>query len=128
MLNLPFNQAPVGAGPFAFAGLWESWKQPDGSPLFSCAIVTTEPNGMLKEIHNRMPVILPRQAYDRWLDPGPQPPRAMADLLRPYPASEMAAYAVSTRVNNPRNDSPDCIEPAGEDRRKDDEPRLNLPI
>jgi len=97
--------------PFALAGLWELWR-PDDTPLFSCTIVTTEPNELLAPIHNRMPVILPPGAYDRWLDPAEQRARSLDDLLVPYPASEMVAYPVSTYVNRPANDSPMCIEPA----------------
>ena len=97
--------------PFALAGLWELWR-PDDTPLFSCTIVTTEPNELLAPIHNRMPVILPPGAYDRWLDPAEQRARSLDDLLVPYPAGEMVAHPVSTYVNRPANDSPTCIEPA----------------
>ena len=98
--------------PFAFAGLWESWYSPDGSNILSCAIITTTPNEMLEEIHNRMPVILPPGAYQAWLDPEEKAPGALNGLLRPYPASEMKAYPVSTLVNSPKNDAPELIVPA----------------
>ena len=93
--------------PFAFAGLWELWK-PDTTPVFSCTIITTRPNKLLAPLHNRMPVILPRAAYELWLATEEQEPRELQSLLRPYPAVEMKAYPVSTFVNNPRHDSPAC--------------------
>lgn len=97
--------------PFAFAGLWERWHSPQGDEVLSCAIITTEPNEFMAKIHNRMPVILPRAAYEQWLDPAEQKPALLQSLLKPYPAEEMAAYAVSTVVNNPQNETPDCIAP-----------------
>jgi putative SOS response-associated peptidase YedK len=101
----------MGSGePFAFAGLWELWK-PDESPLYSCTIITTEPNALIEPIHNRMPVILPREAYERWLDPAEKRSGSLDDLLKPYPAEDMEAYEVSTVVNNPANERPACIEP-----------------
>ncbi len=96
--------------PFAFAGLWELWK-PDESPLYSCTIITTEPNALIAPIHNRMPVILPRNMYDRWLDPAEKRAGVLDDLFQPYPASTMKAYEVSTLVNSPANDRPECIAP-----------------
>ncbi len=98
-------------GPFAFAGLWETWRSPNGQSIPSCAIITTEPNSLLKSIHNRMPVILEANDYDQWLDSEEQNPERLGKLLRPYPASLMSAYAVSTAVNNPSFESPDCIRP-----------------
>lgn len=95
--------------PFAFAGLWELWR-PDETPLLSCTILTTEPNSLMAPIHDRMPVILPRRAYDRWLDPNEVRTGALQDLLVPYPAEEMMAYPVSRLVNSPSNDTPALIE------------------
>ncbi len=97
--------------PFAFAGLWEVWSPPDKEPVYSCTIITTAPNVLLEPIHNRMPVILSPEAYDLWLDPTEQTPDRLSALLAPYPPEEMIAYPVSTLVNNPRNNSPDCIAP-----------------
>jgi len=97
--------------PFAFAGLWEHWEDPGGAPIDSCTIITTEPNEMMAEIHNRMPVILCPSDYGLWLDPDMQDPENVRSLLRAYPAEEMFAYAVSTHVNKPSNDVPACIEP-----------------
>jgi len=106
----PFYIHMASGAPFAFAGLWELWR-PDESPLYSCTIITTEPNALVAPIHNRMPVILPTAAYDDWLDPAERNPAGLQKLLQPYPTSEMAATPVSTLVNNPANETPDCIQP-----------------
>jgi putative SOS response-associated peptidase YedK len=98
---------------FAFAGLWEYWQHPEGASVLSCTIITTEPNTLMAQIHNRMPVILPPEDYALWLDPKERPAEALQDLLRPYEPEEMTAYPVSPLVNNPSNDVPACIEPAG---------------
>jgi putative SOS response-associated peptidase YedK len=96
--------------PFAFAGLWEHWEGCEGMAIQSCTILTTTSNEVVGRIHDRMPVILNPTDYDRWLDAGIQEPAVLKPLLRPYPADEMMAYPVSTRVNNPANDSPECVE------------------
>ena len=96
--------------PFALAGLWEMWSDPDGGTLQSCTILTTTPNELMAPIHNRMPVIIEPEDFDLWLQPEPDPEQGL-HLLRPYPAEKMSAYPVSTLVNNPRNDAPDCIQP-----------------
>jgi putative SOS response-associated peptidase YedK len=97
--------------PFAFGGLWEYWSGPDGSEILSCTIITTAPNTLMEGIHNRMPLILPEDAYDTWLATGEQKPEALLPLLRPYKPEEMHAYPVSTLVNSPANDVPDCVLP-----------------
>jgi putative SOS response-associated peptidase YedK len=92
----------------AFAGLWESWTDPvGGERIDSYTLITTEPNALCAPIHNRMPVILDPADYDRWLT-AEAPPE---DLLRPFPAGEMAAYPVSTWVNTPAHNDARCIEP-----------------
>lgn len=96
--------------PFAFAGLWDEWRAPDGQAIRSCTIITTEPNELIAPVHNRMPVILPPEAYDEWLDPSTEPDRLHA-LLVPYPADRMKSYPVSTRVNSPANNDPELILP-----------------
>jgi len=96
--------------PFAFAGLWETWNAPDGSRLISCNIITTEPNELVSQIHNRMPVILPTTAYQTWLDPHERAPSELSSLLKPYPSNQMVSYPVSKQVNNPTNDLPTCIQ------------------
>ncbi len=98
--------------PFALAGLWELWRDADGGTLQSCTILTTSPNELMAPIHNRMPVIIEPEDYDLWLDPEPNPEQGL-HLLRPYPAEKMAAYPVSTLVNNPRNDVSNCVQPIG---------------
>ncbi|MEO1389867.1 MAG: SOS response-associated peptidase [Cyanobacteria bacterium J06634_6] len=97
---------------FAMAGLWESWESGDGSYIESCTILTTEPNGLMQSIHNRMPVILHPADYDLWLDPKEQSRERLQPLLRPYEDDAMQAYPVSTAVNNPRNETAACVEPA----------------
>ena len=97
--------------PFAFAGLWERWVEPDGKVIATCAILTTEPNKSLKEIHERMPVILGPKDYDQWLDPYIRQAALLQSLFRPYPQEEMTAYPVSLRVNDPNHDDAGCIEP-----------------
>ncbi len=96
--------------PFAFAGLWETWISPEGDPLKSACILTTSPNQTVKIIHNRMPVILHPADYQRWLDPRERTPQDLQGLLKPYPDEEMTSYPVSTYVNSPKNNSPQCIQ------------------
>jgi len=93
----------------ALAGIWEHWEH-DGAVIESCAIITCAANARLAPVHDRMPVVIARSDYARWLAPervGPAP----LDLLRPAPDATFALYPVSTRVNSPRHDAPDCIEP-----------------
>ena len=98
--------------PFAFAGLWETWRPPqEDDSLLSCTIITTTPNALMETIHKRMPVILPPSAYERWLNPNEQSPDQLNELLKPYPAEEMETYTVSRLVNRPTNDLADCIQP-----------------
>jgi putative SOS response-associated peptidase YedK len=98
--------------PFAFAGLWEDWHAPDGSQVKSTTIITTQPNELIARLHNRMPVILPPDTYARWLEPSPRQPADLQGLLAPFPAEAMSAHPVSTLVNSPANDLPECIAPA----------------
>lgn len=104
----------VDTGIFAFAGLWDLWKDPDGNWLPSCTIITTAPNSLMARIHNRMPVILPPEHYADWLTPDIRDPQSLLPLLQPYPAERMAARPVSRTVNSPANDSPACIAPVAE--------------
>lgn len=98
--------------PFAFAGLWDSWKDPEGHTLHTCTIITTEPNTLAAEVHNRMPVILSRQAEKVWLSAGPDELPYLQSLLASYPAEEMKSYAVPSRVNSPKYDEAALIQPA----------------
>ena len=95
--------------PFAFAGLWENWKG-DGEEIRSCTILTTNPNDLAREVHNRMPVILPPEVYEVWLDPDLRETDQLLSLLAPYPPDDMEAYLVSRRVNSPSNNEPSCVE------------------
>jgi putative SOS response-associated peptidase YedK len=96
-------------GPFAFAALWESWGE--GADAFeSCALITTEANGVVAPVHHRMPAMLDRPDYARWLDPEATP-KALAALLAPFPDALMDGYEVGTYVNNPRHEGPRCVEP-----------------
>ncbi len=101
--------------PFGFGGLWSHWTGPDGSEISSCAILTTSPNAVMKPIHDRMPVIIPKDRIGEWLDHNRYDPRQLSDFFRPYPDDELETYPVSTLVNSPANDSPACIDP-GPDR------------
>jgi putative SOS response-associated peptidase YedK len=96
---------------FAFAGLWERWKDPHGSWVKTCAILTTTPNAVTATVHDRMPVILGPDSYDLWLDPGMTDVAAASELLKPYDARRMQRYAVSTRVNQVANDDKSCAAP-----------------
>lgn len=110
----PFAFALVSGEPYAFAGLWESWRPKelaDAPPLETFTILTTDPNELMEPVHNRMPVILDPKDYDRWLDPG-DPARSPIDLLRPYPAERMRAWPVDNRVGNVRNNDAELLEPA----------------
>src|SRR3990172_3651930 len=94
---------------FAFAGLYDVWKDAEGFPVKTFAIITTEPNEMMMSIHNRMPVIMDEDAEDVWLDPTVIDAQKLLILLKPFKASEMEAYPVSKLVNNPVNDTADVI-------------------
>ena len=98
---------------FAFAGLWDTWKdKATGQAINTYTVITTDPNQLMEPLHNRMPVILQRRDYDRWLAPG-DPSQLPVDLLRPFPAEEMKAWKVGSAVGNVRNNSPELIVPAG---------------
>jgi putative SOS response-associated peptidase YedK len=103
----PVRIAMIDDAPFAFAGLWSGWG-PKGSELITCTIITTEANELCQAVHDRMPVILAPENYDRWLDTTDADP---ADLLRPYPSEAMRAYPIGKRVSNPKNDDAELIEP-----------------
>ncbi|MCE9615493.1 MAG: SOS response-associated peptidase [Lentisphaerae bacterium] len=96
--------------PFAMAGLWERWQSPRDELVDSCTILTTTPNDVVKPYHHRMPVILAPQDFKSWMDPGVQSHRAVAHLLKPFPADTMKATPVSRRVNNARQDDSGCVQ------------------
>jgi putative SOS response-associated peptidase YedK len=95
--------------PFAFAGLWESWHGGEGSAIESCSVITTEAIPPLSELHDRMPVILDPEDYDRWLDPNRHDADDLQELLVPYPVKWLQWSPVNSFVNNSRNEGPDCI-------------------
>jgi len=105
-----FHIARRDGRPFAFAGLWEPETQ-SGKPA-SCVILTTEPNEVLRPIHDRMPVIVEPADYDRWLAPEDAQPESLADLLRPCPPETLAARPVGPAVNNAQNEGAACLDPA----------------
>lgn len=96
-----------GGEPIGLAGLYDVWND----EVLSCTILITTPNALMATLHDRMPVILPPDDYDRWLDPGITDPAEIQDLLRPYPG-EMRAYPVSSAVNSPRNNTANLLQPA----------------
>jgi putative SOS response-associated peptidase YedK len=96
---------------FAFAGLRDRWKGPNGTWIRTCSILTTTPNAVTSAVHNRMPVILGPECYDLWLDSGMRDMRAVSDMLRPLDARLMRCYPVSARVNHVANDDEECSIP-----------------
>ena len=106
--RLPFAFGMQSGEPYAFAGLWERWKPKKGEPLETFTILTTDPNELAEPVHDRMPVILERRDYSRWMEAG-ELERPPVDLLRPYPAEKMRSWPVNERVGNVRNDDPELL-------------------
>ena len=96
---------------FAFAGLWDGWKDPSGKWIRTCSILTTTPNAVTSAVHDRMAVILNPDSYDLWLDPGMNDVAAASELLKPCDARAMRSFPVSTRVNSVGNDDEECSRP-----------------
>jgi putative SOS response-associated peptidase YedK len=96
---------------FAFAGIWDGWKNPDGQWIKTCSILTTALNAVTAAVHDRIPVILDPGSYDRWLDPGMQNIAAISELLKPHDGRLMRCYPVSSRLNHVTNDDADCSRP-----------------
>jgi putative SOS response-associated peptidase YedK len=98
----------------ALGAIWDYWKprdaDADSDGLITCAILTTEPNSLLQPIHDRMPVIVPPAAYSAWLD-SRTPEPALRELLRPLPAEQLEAWAISTRVNRAAEEGADLLDP-----------------
>jgi len=107
----PFLIRRAGGEPFAMAGLWERWHGPEGDTIESCTIVVTDANELVREIHDRMPVILGREDYAAWLDPGNRDTDGLLARLKPADAAGWKLHPVSRQVNSPRNDGPDLLEP-----------------
>jgi putative SOS response-associated peptidase YedK len=97
---------------FAFAGLWEHWTNLEGTRVDTCSIITTDANELMQKVHTRMPVILDPADYDLWLDRDKQAAEDVLPLLKQFPAEKMQLVPVSTLVNSPRNDKPECVAPA----------------
>jgi putative SOS response-associated peptidase YedK len=95
--------------PFAFAGLWDVWKNPQGEQVRTCTIITTQPNEVVASIHNRMPAILAREVREEWLDPAQHDTGFLQSLLAPYPADQMTARPVSRLVNDPKKEGAELL-------------------
>ena len=113
----PVRYSLTGGSVFALAGLWGPATLPDTGTLGSCVVLTTEPNALVAEVHDRMPVILPREAWARWLDPTPASPEELLALLGTLPAGAMRARDVDRAVNDVRNDGPECWQPPREQQQ-----------
>jgi putative SOS response-associated peptidase YedK len=106
----PYNFGMTDDSLFAFAGLWERWRDPAGKFIETCTILTTKPNSLVADVHNRMPVILNPEDYDLWLDPGMTDVTVVGDSLKPFDPRLMKKYPVSTRVNRAENDDQQCAQ------------------
>ncbi|NSL50518.1 SOS response-associated peptidase [Calidifontibacillus erzurumensis] len=106
----PYRMIRKNNGLMAFAGLWDRWEK-GGTILHTCTIITTRPNELMAEIHDRMPVILPEEKQKIWLDRTIEDVQFLKDLLQPYPTEDMIAYEVSSIVNSPKNNQEECIQP-----------------
>jgi len=111
----PWHVRRRDGGLFAIAALWETWKPPDGETLASCTFLTTEANDAVRPIHDRMPVILPPERWDAWLDPGERDPGRLGALLVPADPALFTAYPVDPRVNRAEHDEPANVEPLFDD-------------
>lgn len=100
------------SGLIGLAGLWSSWRDDDGNRVLSFTIVTSPPNELIESLHDRMPVVIGRQDYERWLHTDPLPPEALDDLIHPAPEEVFEVFEVAPIVNSPHNDEPACIEPS----------------
>jgi putative SOS response-associated peptidase YedK len=98
-------------GLFAFAGLWDGWKDRSGQWIETCTILTTSPNAVTSTVHDRMPVILDRESYNLWLDPGMTNVQVISELLKPCDAPLLRCYPVSSRINHVANDDEECSRP-----------------
>lgn len=101
-------------GPMAFAGLWETWKSPEGQVVRSCTIITTSANSFIQPLHHRMPVILSDETQALWLDPLTEDPQILNPLLMPAPSEYLISYPVQDTVNSVKNQGAECIVPLTE--------------
>src|SRR5260370_41902091 len=104
----PYNFGLATGSIFAFAGLWDRWRDPKNNIVETCTILTTQPNSLVADVHDRMPAILRVEDYEGWLDPGITDAKAVLDCLKSFDASLMKTYPVSPRVNRPGNDAEKC--------------------
>jgi putative SOS response-associated peptidase YedK len=117
-IKQPFNFGMADDSIFAFSGIWDRWKNSQGEMIETCSILTTTPNALLADVHDRMPVILPVDNYDVLLDPGFKGTDDLKAMLLPYEPSQMKRYPVSTRVNLVKNDDPECSAEVKEQSRR----------
>ena len=110
-VKTPYRITRKDGSAFAMAGIWDQWTSPDGEIIHSFSILTTGPNTLMEKIHNRMPVILDREGEKRWI--GNENPEKLLELLRPCNPSLLTAFPVSTKVNSPRNDTPEILVSVG---------------
>jgi putative SOS response-associated peptidase YedK len=110
----PFHFGMKDDSLFAFAGIWDRWRQPRGLEIESCAIVTTTPNDLLSDVHHRMPAILRPEHYDTWLTAPILEIQRHIELFRPVESALMKRIVVSSFVNDPQNDSPECVKETSE--------------
>ncbi|MBI9043910.1 MAG: SOS response-associated peptidase [Anaerolineaceae bacterium] len=113
--KMPFYFQLKNEEPFFFAGLWETWTPQDGKDILSCTVLTTTPNKLVADVHDRMPVIFSRMDAWNWLAPGND--LDLKSLLKPFPGELMKTHVVSKTVNSPRNDSPVCVLPVDSDQQ-----------
>jgi len=107
--KIPYRIMMKNEKPFAFAGIWEKWKDPKGKEIKSCSIITAKPNSLVKKIHDRMAVILPKKKEKDYLIN--KDTESLLKLLKPYPADEMKAYEISTLINSPSNNNKEVLKP-----------------
>jgi putative SOS response-associated peptidase YedK len=115
----PYYLTPADGGPFGFAGLWERWRDPEGAVLESCTLLTTEAAAPIRELHERMPIVVAPELYGDWLDPSGREPAPLLDALRGTPPPRFDFHAVSLRVNRVAADDPACIAVAPEPPRQE---------
>jgi putative SOS response-associated peptidase YedK len=107
----PYLIRRTDGAPFGMAGLWETWRDPDGEPLESCTVIVTDANDLVRSLHDRMPVILAPEDYAARLDPHTKDTARLLKMLRPAESTAWELRQVSRKVNSPKNDSPDLLEP-----------------
>ena len=105
--SIPYYFKMADGSPFAFAGLWECWTNPENEEIESCVIITCEANSLIASMHHRMPVILDKKNMWLWLNQVEK--EYLQEMLTPYPSELMDGYSVSRIVNNPKNDTVECV-------------------